>query len=494
MLATMLEYALYILVDFIVVGAVYLLRGPIPAAVTAAHLIPCELAWLYAKTRGFFTVLVHLIIIDLGLLFGGWRGLLVISFPAISFFWVGLIGFAFFVLPVQLREWEDAARCLMGFVTGYHYPYYVVRDDKVEEIFPGKLMPKGQFPGLVMAEAHTAVPLSTGRGLTRVAGPGVTFIYRGEHPYQNQVIDLRNQTCPGKVRATTRDGIDIEFSLATVFSVERWPPARPPVMVAPFSEAAVINAVLSQRVGADKWYVTPLDLGKNIARQVFAGYLLDRLLDNEKQAGLPEVDMSEHPADRRLRLAMEHQAKMPREYVREEIQKELTEAIHKLYGIKLLGAGFGNIDVAGAKEEDRKKAAEQAKTPEEKKQVEEARERVKKADELRDEIIKQRVASWQAEWMSESSRRQAQSEAEAVREIGRARAQSQMRMIQALAEGFAQAQRGGRPVRTDLVVLLRLLDAMEEMTKESSTRVHLPEEVSRSLAQIRQAALRAAGH
>jgi len=35
---------------------------------------------------------------------------------------------------------------------------------------------------------------------------------------------------------------------------------------------------------------------------------------------------------------------------------------------------------------------------------------------------------------------------------------------------------------------------MEEMTKESSTRVHLPEEVSRNLAQLRQAALRAAGH
>ncbi len=494
MLATMLQYLLYVIVDLIVVGVVYLLRGPIPAAVTAAHLIPCELAWLYAGRRGLLTMLAHLIVIDLGVLYGGWRGLLLMSFPAILFFWVGLIGFAFFVLPVRPREWEDAARCLIGFVTGYHYPYYVVRDDKVEEIFSGKLMPKGQFPGLVIPEAHTAVPLSTGRSLSRVAGPGVTFTHRAERPYQDQVMDLRTQIRPGKVRATTRDGIDVEFNLATVFSIERWPSARPPVMVAPFSEAAVLNAVLSQRAGPDKWDVTPLDLGKNIARTVIAGYLLDQLLDGEKQPERPVADIVEQTADRRRRLAMEHQAKMPREFVREEIHKALTEAIHRLYGIKLWGVGLGNIEVAGAKEEDRNKVAEQAKTPEEKQRVEEAKERVNKADELRAVIIKQRVASWQVEWMSESIRRQAQSEADAAREIGRARAQSQLRMIQALAEGFAQAQEGGKPVRTDLVVLLRLLDAMEEMTRESSMREHLPEEVSRIPARIRQAALRAAGH
>lgn len=494
MLATMLQYLLYFIFDLIVVGVVYLFRGPIPAAVIAAHLIPCELAWLYARKRGLLTMLAHLIIIDLGVLYGGWKGLLVVSFPAISFFWVGLIGFAFFVLPVQPREWEDAARCLMGFVTGYHYPYYVVRDDKVEEILPGKLMPKGQFPGLVIAQAHTAVPLSTGIGLSRVAGPGVTFTHWAERPYQNQVLDLRTQIRSGKVRATTRDGIDVEFSLSTSFSVERWPPAHPPVMVTPFSEAAVINAVLSQRAGADKWDVTPLDLGKNIARTVIAGYPLDRLLDDEKQPERLAADFTEQTADRRRRLAMEHKAKMPREYVREEIQKELTEAIHRLYGIKLLGVGLGNIEVAGAKEEDRAKTTEQAKTSEEKQKVEEAKERVKKADELRDAIIKQRVASWQAEWMSESTRRQAQSEADAAREIGRARAQSQLRMIQALAAGSALAQQGDRPVRTDLVVLLRLLDAMEEMTQESSTRTHLPEEISRIPAQIRQAALRAGEH
>jgi len=488
MLATMFQDLLYLIVDLIVVGAVYLVLGPVRAAIIAAHVLLCQVALMYTRNRGLLTMSAHLVAIDLGFLYGGWGpvlfahpheawatiadlsllrtgwwGLILISFPAILFFWVGLIGFAFFVLPVQLHEWEDAARCMIGFVTGYHYSYHIVKGDQVEEILPGKLTRKGQFPGLVLADAHTVVPLSTGMGLSRVAGPGVTFTRRAERPYQKQVMDLRTQIRPGKVRATTRDGIDVEFFLPVVFSIERWPPARPPVQATPFSEAAVLNAAISQRAGTNKWDEAPLDLAKNIARAVIAGYLLDRLLEDEKPAEGPAAEAMERIADRRARLVREHRATMPREVVREEIQKRLTEAIHKLYGIKLIGVGLGNIEVAGS-------------------------------DEVRAAILKQRVATWQAEWMSESVRRRAQSDAEAAREIGRARAQSQMRMIQALAEGFAQAQEGGKRVRTDLVVLLRLLDAMEEMTREPIIRERMPEEMLRAQTAIKLAAQRAAGH
>lgn len=491
MLVTMVKYLLYIVIDLAVVGVVYLVGGPIAAAVTAAHLFPCQIALLYARRRGLLVVLAHLLVIDLGWLYGGWWGLLLTSLPAILFFWVGLIGFSLFVLPVPPSQWWDAARCLIGFVTGYHYAYHVVRGDKTEEILPGKLMRKGQLPGLVLADAHTAVPLSTGMAFSHVAGPGVTFIRRAERPYQEQAIDLRTQVRAGKVRATTRDGIDVEFPLFAVFSIERWPPARPPVMVTPFSEVAVLNAVLNQRVGA-RWDETPLDLGKNVVCTVIANYSLDRLLEEQKPTERATVEMMERTADRRRRLAMEHQAKMPREFVREEIQEGLTSILPSSYGIKLVGVGLGNIEVAGAREEDRNKAAEKPQTPAEGPKIEQAKKRAEKADELRDAILKQRVMAWQSEWLSESIRRQAQSEAEAIREIGRARAQSQLRMIQSLAEGFAQAQEGGRRVRTDLVVLLRLLDAMEEMTRESGTRELLPEEMVRAPATMRLLAQRAA--
>lgn len=150
MLATMLKYLVYFVVDLVVVAIVYFAWGSTPAIVTAVHLFPCELAWLYTRKRGLLTVLAHLIVIDLGWLFGGWWGLLLVSLPTIFFFWIGLMGFSLFVLPVQSRQWSDAARCLIGFVTGYHYPCYVVKGDKAEELFSGKLMRKGQFPGLIL--------------------------------------------------------------------------------------------------------------------------------------------------------------------------------------------------------------------------------------------------------------------------------------------------------------------------------------------------------
>ena len=270
----------------------------------------------------------------------------------------------------------------------------------------------------------------------------------------------------------------------------------------------MFNAVIAQRSTAEKelkWDEILLELAKNIARTVVAGYLLDRLLEDETQAERPR-DVTEQTADRRRRLALEHQAKMPREFIREEIEKRLRDeiagylihdeeprqkdSVRKLYGIKIMGVGLGNIEVAGAKDEDRKKAAEKPET----KEVREARKRVEEADKLHDGILAQRVMSWQAEWIGESIRRRAQSEAEAAREIGRARAQSQMRMIQALTEGFEQAKEVGLQVPTDMVVLLRLLDAMEEMAKEPGTREHLQPEALHTQAVLKHAAAqRAAG-
>lgn len=370
-------------------------------------------------------------------------------------------------------------------------------------------MRKGQCPGLIISKAHTAVPVSTGTGFSCVAGPGITFIGRAERPHQNQVMDLRVQMRGGKVRATTRDGIEVEFLLPVIFRIEQLPPARPPVNIAAYSESAVFNAVIAQRTTKSeelKWDEIPLELAKNHARAVISEYLLDRLLEDEKQAQQSAHDPMEQTAERRKRLFDEHRATMPRQVIREEIQKRLEaeiaglvigedgkpqpDNVRKRYGIKIIGCGLGNLEVAGAKDEERAKAKEKPKTEEEKK----LKARIEQADRLRNEILAQRMMSWQAEWLAESVRRRAQSDAEAAREIGRARAQSQMRMIQALTEGFEQAKAAGLQAHANVVVLLRLLDAIEEMAQAPGTREHVPEETLHSQAVMKRAALRAAGH
>jgi hypothetical protein len=501
---------LLVLADVAVGIVAFFLSGknPVTTIIVILHPILFEVAGYRGGKRGVMTVAAHLAALHFGWWYARWWGLLLSSLPAIILFWVGLVGLSLFTLPIQVKEWDEAARCLFGYVTGYHYAYHRVRGEETEEIKGGKLMRKGLYPGLILSNAHSAVPISTGIGFSRVAGPGVTFIGRAERPHLKQVIDLRSQSRPGKVRATTRDGIDVECFLPVLFRIEQVPPARPPVMVTPYSESAVFNAVIAQRSGTDKelkWDEIPLELAKNITRTVIAGYLLDRLLEDEAQAERPPREATEQTAERRRRLAEQHHEKMPREYVRDEIEKRLraeiagytfqddgtsqADSVRKLYGIKIIGVGLGNIDIAGARDEDRKKASERPET----KEVLEARERIKQAEELREKIISQRVMSWQAEWLGESVRRRAQSEAEAAREIGRARAQSQMRMIQALTEGFEQARELGLTVPTDMVVLLRLLDAMEGMAQEPGTREHVPEEILRTQAILKRAAQRAAG-
>lgn len=459
------------------------IRSFIIATIVVLHPLACMLGEIYGGKHGLWTVIAHLAVLHFGWWFGNWRGILLSSIPAILLFWAGLIGFSLFVLPVQTSDWDQAARTVIGFVTGYHYSYHRVADDETKELVSGKLMRKGLNPGLVINKAHTAVPISTGTGLSCVAGPGITFLGRAERPHQNQVIDLRTQLRGGRVRATTRDGIDVEFFMPVVFRIEQTPPARPPVSMTPYSESAVFNAIIAQRSTKSeelKWDEIPLELAKNHARTVIAEYPLDRLLEDETQAQRVSHDPMEPTAERRRRLWEEHRATMPREVIRAEIDKHLraeiagyriikdeqgkeTQApdpVRKSYGIKIIGVGLGNIEIAGA-------------------------------DELRKAIIHQRAVNWQADWMAESIRRRAQSEAEVAREIGRARAQSQMQMIQALTEGFEQAKAAGLQVHTDVVVLLRLLDAIEGMAQEPGTREHVPAEALHTQAIIKRAAERA---
>ncbi len=440
-----------------------------------AHLVFTGMGYLLGKKRGLATVLSHLLILDFGWLFGNWLfsgrsysgqlfagllGLFMLSLPAILFFWAGVVGMSYFTLPVEIRDWAVAARCLIGFITGFHYSYHVVVNGNVEERVKGKLMQKRRFPGVVLSEAHTVVPLSTGIELSRVAGPGVTIIGRKERPLSKQAIDLRVQLRVSDLLTTTRDGIEVTTTLMVAFCIEPQPPTCPPVAVRPYSEAAVFCAALARRTDDDRqlnWDEVPIDTVKDIARRCIAKYRFDQLLDNDE-------DVDEE------RLAGRSSLVMPREHLRQEIEDQLKVEVRdrtalnddpvarQPYGIKIIGFNFTAIEPAGTTQ--------------------------------RRSILEQRVSTWQTEWEAEARRRRAQVEAREAHELGRARAQAQMRLIHALSEGFAQAKQARLARPTETVVLLRLLDAMEEMAQEPGTRELVPEEMRHATAAIKLAAAR----
>jgi hypothetical protein len=458
-----------------ILGATYLAsQYPVFFIIAFPQLTLVGIGYLLGKKHGLAIVLSQLLILDFGWLFSYWLfsdwshvglwytgllGLFMLSLPAILFFWAGVVGMSFFTMPVEIRDWPKAARCLIGFITGSHYPYHVVVNGNVEERIKGKIMQKWQFPGIVLAEAHTAVPLSTGIALSRVAGPGVTFIRRIERPLSKQAMDLRVQLRVSDLHATTRDGIEVATTLLLAFSVEPQPPTRPPVTVRPYSEAAVFCAALTQRTGDDKqfnWDDVPIEAAKDIARQCIAKYHFDELLDKEEDS-------------HRQHLARRGSLVMPRDRLRQEIEDQLKVEVcdrnapidnpaklptaRKPYGIRIIGFDFNTIEPAGTNE--------------------------------RRSILEQRVSTWQTEWEAEVRRRRAQVEAAEAHELGRARAQAQMRLIHALSEGFAQAKQAGLARPAEIVVLLRLLDAMEEMAQEPGTRELVPEEMQHVAAAIK---------
>lgn len=498
--------ALFALLAIVLVMVIaFGVAGPQFTLFVLLQIMLCGMGLAMSGGRGFAVVLCHLLVIDFGLWLGSldsnWQygaiqGLALISVPAILLFWIWLIVFSQFILPIlpERRAHEQAAECLLGFVTGLQYSYWIARGAKIEEPLSGKLMRKGLLPGLLLTEAHTAVPLSTGVGLSRIAGPGVTFIGRAERPHNQQVLDLRTYIRPVPVRATTQDGIDVQAVVPVVFRIEPWPPMRPPPEITPLSEAATFNALIAQRMdgsGPLKWEDIPPMLVRNIARSVIAKYMFDRLLEDELPAAPLPGEEDVPPAERRRRLTQRRLAPVPRDRIRAEIERRLRADIQERnYGIRILGVGLGDIEVAGATDEDRRKVKDEPKTEEEKK----LKERVERADDVKEKILTQRIDTWRAKWLAEVIRRQAQSTAEATREIGRARAQAQMRMIQALTEGLAQARNLGMTVPTDVVVLLRLLDALEGMSLEPGTREHLSPETRHTQAVMKHAALRAAGH
>ena len=443
-----------------------------PILMAFAQMAFIGLGYILGKKRGLATALAHLLILDFGWFFSDWLfngqlyagllGLFMLSLPAILFFWVGVLGVSFFTMPVEIRDWKKAARCFTGYISGFHYSYYVVVDGSLEERVRGRIMRKRQFPGIVLAEPHTAVPLSTGTGLSRVTGPGVTFIRRKERPLSKQAIDLRVQLRASDLRVTTRDGIEVGTTLLLAFSIEPQPPVSPPVMIRPYSEAAVFCAVLTERIGDDKkcsWDEVPVEIVKDAARRCIAKYRFDELLDREEDYS------KEH-------LARRGSFEMPRERLRQEIEDHLKiELLDRNapkrtqtelpiastpYGIKVLGFNFVTIEPTGEHE--------------------------------RYSIFEQRVNTWQTNWEAEFRRWRAQVEAIEDRELSRARTQAQMRMISALSEGFAQAKQAGITRPTEMVVLLRLLDAMDEMVQEPGTQELVPGEMQRVSAAIKLAA------
>lgn len=337
-------------------------------------------------------------------------------------------------LRSRLQNHSTAFKILLDYVSGVHYPFWVVtreprEEDKIEERGEGDAMTMFAIGnGIIISDCDHAVAVSDGIKFKGVQGPGLSFTGFADRPMRT--LDLRPQLRAFTVQGLTRDGIQVKVLAFTPFQIDRG--EQQPRLGAPFPyrKSAAFLAVHSQMMavagGPDHpqhaWDELPRLYGTRILQDILSQYNFDDLY---------RYDPGEEPP--RIRIAREF---------RERLRDELA-----CFGIHLIGGGISNL------------------LP------------------VREEVLRERVRNWRAEWVRRILVRQAEGQQERLWRIEQARAEAQARLILALGEQLAELDRPDTPV-TPQKILDQFLKILEEMTQQPMMRRYLPRETPEELRRL----------
>lgn len=336
------------------------------------------------------------------------------------------------LLPVveQGGQRGTVFRCLSDQAGGWNYPYYVVTDEPHEE---DKVVKRGgdafsymaSAPGLILSDCDHAVAVSDGIRFKGVQGPGVIFTTFGDRPLRS--LDLRPQLRVATVQGLTRDGIEVRVPFFAPFQIDRG--GQEPTLGQPFPyrRSAAFKAVLAQTTehpgtSAEPtqraWDELPVIIGTHILRDLLSHYRFDELYG--------PYNTDQEP---------------PRRQLAQEFLRRLDRELQPL-GIRRVGGGIGNLLPA------------------------------------KEEVLLQRIRSWQAEWTRRVMMQRARSRTEWLWRIEQARAEAQAELILALGERLAQLDQADSPVSPDKVVT-QFLRLLEDLALRPGLQRYLP----RGLAQ-----------
>ncbi|MGQ9710035.1 MAG: hypothetical protein ACUVXE_06105 [Anaerolineae bacterium] len=337
-------------------------------------------------------------------------------------------------LRSRLRNHWTASKILLDYVMGMHYPFWVVtreprEEDKIEQRGKGDALTMSAIGnGIIISDCDHAVAVSDGIKFKGAQGPGLSFTGFADRPMRT--LDLRPQLRAFTVQGLTRDGIQVKVLAFTPFQIDRG--EQSPRLGAPFPyrKSAAFRAVHAQMMAVAgrpdhpqlAWDELPQLYGTRILQDILARYNFDDLY---------RYDPGEEPP--RVRIAREF-----RERLRDELEP---------FGIQLIGGGISNL------------------LP------------------VREEVLKERVRNWRAEWVRRTLVRQAQGQRERLWRIEQARAEAQAHLILALGEQLAELDRPDKPV-TPQKIVDHFLKVLEEMTQQPMMRRYLPREIPDDLRRL----------
>lgn len=317
-------------------------------------------------------------------------------------------------------------------------PYLLIKEGKVAR-GNGTILHRVGGPGYLVIYNDTVVITERGGRLERLLGTGFPFLERFEKVWE--VIDLRPQRWVYEVSAMTRDGIPVTCEADVSFQIDdrvadesgnlqpQQPTSEEPY---PYAREAVFRAATSRWIRDPDWKGPPMDWAgrvvigftEGILRNILAEYRLDWLL-------APTGSDSQ----------------IPREAIRKRLEEELEKEAPRV-GAKILRVDLGEIRVKD------------------------------------EEISRQWLEAWQAEWESRALITRTEGEAEFLRmDIAQARAQAEMvlTLTQAL-QSVATSEAELRPY----LLATRFVEALRWMSFDPFTRVCMPPEAMQTLRRLQE--------
>ncbi len=321
-------------------------------------------------------------------------------------FLIGLVAIFTPVFVEPSQNWQ-AFKALMTCSLGTNYPYKAIRNrllvDRVEgdpfaEAFAG--------PGIVLSDADHVVVIYASGKFRQVRPPGVTFTDTFE--MVKEIVDLRVQLrVTPRVKAKTKDGIDVQVTTPTALLVSRDGEQLELGKPYPYDPEAVRKVIHAQRIAQEKdekqsWDKLVRQACVQVMQDIVAGYTLDELLGSQ---------------------------------VRKEIAGRMKQGVQAYIqqndlGVELVGGGISNIDPPGA-------------------------------------VVEQRIEHWKAHWESQVKYLEAQAEAEERRLVENARAQAQRSLFLQITERLEEWERLGLEYDDRArIMALGLLEAIEQAQTE----------------------------
>lgn len=244
--------------------------------------------------------------------------------------------------------------------------------------------------------------------LHRVLGTGKHLLERYE--YVRGMLDLRIQErSRSNIQVVTRDGIELETQITTMFQIDRGDYVATERNPFPFDDDAVRLAGYTESVSVDGhvdgWDTLPLRVAIEIMRQIVGRRTIDALLFRESAR--------------------------PLEDIQNQLERETRRRV-KQHGIHLISIHLGRLEIPDA-------------------------------------VTQQRIDQWQAYWQDRQRRREMLGQAESLVRLEKARAEAKAAAIERILMSMREGQQLLRTGGTREMVALRLVDALERITRQSQT-------------------------